>query len=78
MKAKPQAVRCTRKERAYLSYWRSRGFKIGVNERIPLSTLTPPSLATRRPVLDALIGAGTVLITLAMIGYWIASAAKII
>lgn len=78
MKAKPQAVRCTPQELANLSYWRGRGFKIGVNERIPLSTLTPPSLATRRPVLDALIGAGTVLLALGMVGYWIASAAKII
>lgn len=78
MKAKPQAVRCTRKELAFLRYWRGRGFKIGVNERIPLSTITPPSLATRRPVLDALIGIGTVLLVMAMVGYWIASAAKII
>lgn len=78
MKAKPQAVRCTRKELAYLSFWRGRGFKIEAGEPIPLNTITPPSLATRRPVLDALIGAGTVLITLAMVAYWIASAAKII
>lgn len=78
MKAKPQAVRCTRKELAYLSHWRRLGFKIEAGEPIPLSTVTPPSLATRRPVIDALIGAGTVLLVMAMVGYWIASAAKLI
>lgn len=51
-----QARRCTPQELAYLAYWRSRGYRIAVDEPIPLSTVTPPSLATRRPVLDALLG----------------------
>lgn len=72
-----QAKRCTRKELAYLSHWRRAGFVIGVNDPIPC-TVTPPSLATRRPALDAMLGGLIVLAALAMVGFWIAKAALII
>lgn len=73
-----QAVRCTRKEARYLSHWRRHGFKIGINDQIPLSTVTPPSLATRRPVLDAFIGCLIIVGALSLLGFWIAKAAKLI
>lgn len=73
-----QAKRCTRKELSYLSHWRRKGFMLGINDQIPLSTVTPPSLATRRPKLDALLGGLIIVGALSLLGYWIAKAAKII
>lgn len=75
---KTQAKRCTRKELAYLSHWRRKGFMLTINDQIPLSTLTPPSLATRRPVLDAMLGGVIIVGVLAAFGFWLAKAAKII
>ncbi len=73
-----QATRCTRQELAYLTHWRSKGFMIGIDEPIPLNTVTPPSLATRRPVLDAVIGGLIIVAVLVGFFYWLAKAAKII
>lgn len=73
-----QAIKATRKELAYLSHWRSKGFMIGVNDPIPMNTVTPPSFATRRPVLDAVIGGLIIIAVVCGLGYWIATAAKLI
>ena len=75
---KAQAKRCTPKELTYLSHWRRLGFKLSIDDQIPLSTVTPPSLATRRPVVDALIGCGIIVGVIELVGIWIAKAAKII
>lgn len=74
---KPQAKRCTRKELAYLSHWRRNGYMLTVDEQIPLSTLTPPSLATRKPIVDALAGGGVVVVCLVLAGAWLGKAAGI-
>lgn len=73
-----QATRCTRADLAYLAYWQSKGYTIKPGEPVPLNTLTPPSLATRRPVLDAAIGGVIILAALGMVGLWIAKAAGIV
>lgn len=75
---KAQAKRCTTRELAYLSYWRRHGFNLSIDDQIPLSTVTPPSLATRRPVLDAVIGGLIILGVMVLISVWIAKASKII
>jgi len=75
---KAQAKRCTARELAYLLYWRRHGFKLSIDDKIPLSTVTPPSLATRRPVLDAVIGGLIIVGVLTLFGLWIARAAKLI
>ena len=75
---KAQAKRCTTRELAYLSYWRRHGFNLSIDDKIPLSTVTPPSLAIRRPVLDAVIGGLIIVGVLTLFGLWIARAAKLI
>lgn len=60
-----QATRCTQAELAYLAFWQSKGYTIKPGEPVPLNTLTPPSLATRRPKIDALLS-GLVLLVGAM------------
>lgn len=67
-----QAKRCTRKELAYLSHWRRNGYLLGINDPIPLSTCTPPSFATRRPVLDAFAGGCIAVVAVLMGCTWIA------
>lgn len=74
---KAQAKRCTRKELAYLSHWRRNGYMLGINDPIPLTTVTPPSFATRRPILDALLGGVLVIVVLALAGAWLGKAAKL-
>lgn len=54
-----QATRTTQKQLAYLSYWQSKGFTFSRNETAPENTVTPPSFATRHPILDAIIGSLT-------------------
>ncbi|MNZ75903.1 hypothetical protein D3C78_943940 [compost metagenome] len=76
--SRQQAKRCTRKELAYLSFWRSHGFMIGIDDPIPLNTMTPPSFATRRPVLNVVIAVVIIACVLAAGGYWLGKAAKII
>lgn len=67
-----QAKRCTQKELAYLTHWRSRGYSIGIDENIPMNTVTPPQFATKHPVLDAIAGAAIVIGAILMGGIWLA------
>lgn len=73
-----QAKKCSPKESAYLSFWRSRGFSIGIDDDIPLNTVTPPSFATRRPIADALCGVAIIIIVCGLCWLWIASGAGLI
>lgn len=74
-----QATRCTQEELAYLAHWQSKGYRFKPCEKPPMNTVTPPSLATRHPVIDALLGG---LILLAgfgsLVAYWLAKAAGLI
>lgn len=73
---KPQATRCTQKELAYFAHWEARGYTFGPGEKPPTSTLTPPSLATRRPILDAVLGAAVLVIGVGgMLALWIEAGA---
>ena len=73
---KPQATRCTQKELAYLVYWQQRGYTFGPGEKPPTSTLTPPSMATRRPILDAVLGAAVLALGVGgMLTLWIEAGA---
>lgn len=74
---KAQAKRCTRKELAYLSHWRDKGFMIRINDPIPLNTVTPPSFATRRPIVDALVGGVLVIAVLTLAAAWLGKAARL-
>lgn len=73
-----QAKRCTQKEIAYLGYWRSKGFVIGVDDVIPLNTVTPPQFATKHPIIDALAGAIIIVAAILMAGTWLAYGAGLI
>lgn len=75
---KAHAKRCTARELAYLSYWRRHGFNLAIDDKIPLSTVTPPSLATRRPVLDALIAGALFLSCITAVCTIVAYAAGIV
>lgn len=50
------ATKYTKKQMAYLEYWEARGYKFKPGEMPPMSTVTRPSLATRNPKLDAILG----------------------
>lgn len=64
-----QATRCTPAELAYIAYWQSKGYTIKPGEPVPLNTVTPPSLATRRPVIDAVLSGLVLLVgALALVG----------
>lgn len=79
MKRRPQATRCTQQELAYLAHWQSKGYHFKPGEQIPLSTVTPPSFATRHPLLDALIGGLVLLAGLgSLVAIWMAKAAGLI
>lgn len=78
MKIKPRmAKRCTPEQLSYLSYWRSRGYELKIDDVIPLNTVTPPQFATQRPILDALTGIGIVVLVLVMGGTWLAYGAGV-
>lgn len=73
---KPQATRCTQKELAYFAHWEARGYTFAPGEKPPCSTLTPPSLATRRPILDAALGAAVLVFGIGgMLALWIEAGA---
>lgn len=57
-----QATRCTQAELAYLAYWQSKGYTIKPGEPVPHNRVTPPSLATRRPKIDAVLSALVIII----------------
>ena len=72
-----QAKYCTNKELAYLSHWRRNGYHLSIDDKIPLSTLTPPSFATRSPLLDAFAG-GCIAVAAVLMGCtWLAVGAGI-
>lgn len=73
-----QAKKCTRKELSCLSHWRSRGFKFGINDKVPGSKYTPPSFATRHPILDALAGVAIIFFVVGLCVYWVARGAGLI
>lgn len=72
-----QAKRCTRKELAYLSHWRRNGYMLTIDDNIPLSTLTRPTLATRKPIIDAVVGGLVIVSSLTLAGAWLGKAAGI-
>jgi hypothetical protein len=74
-----QATRCTQQELACLAHWQSKGYRFKPGEPIPTSTMTPPSFATRHPVLDALLGGMLLLIGFgSMAAIWFAKASGLI
>lgn len=74
---KIQAKYCTLQEIRALTYWRKHGYMIGIDENIPLSMFTPPSLATRKPITEALVGGLLVVATILLAGAWLGKAAGI-
>lgn len=73
-----QAKRCTRRELSYLAHWRRLGYRIGINDAIPLSTVTPPAFATRKPFRDAMLGCAIILGALGLLCLWLGKAAGIL
>jgi hypothetical protein len=74
---KNQAKRCTRKELSYLTYWRQQGYMLSIDDPIPLSTLTKPSFSTRRPILEAILGALIIVSAMALTAAWLGKAARL-
>lgn len=62
---RPQATKENPRQAAFRAYWESRGYSFAWDELAPESTVTPPSFATRHPVLDA--GLGALIIAVAII-----------
>lgn len=74
-----QAKKCTRRELSYLSYWRDRGFSIGVDDEVPLNTVTPPdTFIHRHPVIDAMIGLAIIIGVCGLCYLWVARGAGLI
>ena len=75
---KTQATKCTQRELAMLAYWQSKGIQIRRDQKIPLSTCTPPSFATDHPVLDAMLGGFCIILPVSLAGYWLFKAAGVL
>lgn len=73
-----QATRCTQKELSMLAYWQQRGHDMRNNRSVPLETETPPSFTTDHSILDAMLGLGIIIMALSGIGFWMATAAKLL
>ncbi len=73
-----QATRYTPQQLAYLEHWEAKGYTFAPGELPPMSTLTPPSLATRSPKLDALTGALIIISVIAIAGTWLGKAAGLL
>lgn len=74
-----QAKKCTRQELSYLSYWRSRGFFLGVDDEVPLNTITAPdTFIHRHPILDALAGVAIIAMVVGAAVLWVARGAGLI
>lgn len=78
MKTKSCATRCTQRELAMLAYWKSKGIQIRRDQKIPLSTETPPSFAVDHPIIDAAIGGFCIILPVAMADYWLGKAAGVL
>lgn len=74
---KSQATKLNHQEQAYWDHWTSKGYRFKPGEKPPMSTVTPPGLATRRPILDALIGFLIISKVLALLGFWMYKAADL-
>lgn len=72
---KSQATRLNPQEQAYWDHWSGKGYKFQPGEKPPLSTVTPPGLATKRPILDAVLGLLLIAKVFALLGFWIYTAA---
>jgi hypothetical protein len=68
---KSQATRLTEEQRAMFDYWTCKGHKFKAGEKPPASTHTPPSLATRCPVADALVGLFVIVFCMFLLGMWV-------
>lgn len=74
-----QAKKANRVELAYLSYWRSRGFFLGIDDDVPLNTITAPdTFIHRHPIIDALLGLAIIIGICGLCWYWVASGAGLI
>lgn len=78
MKTKSCATKCTQRELAMLAYWQSKGIQIRRDQKIPLSTETPPSFAVDHPIIDAMIGGFSIILPVAMAAYWLGKAAGVL
>lgn len=68
---KQQATKMTPQEQAYYDYWISKGYKFKPGEKPPMSTQTPPGIATKHPVADAFAGLFIVLFVAFLAGLWV-------
>jgi hypothetical protein len=75
---KSQATRLTRQEAAYWDHWTAKGHVFQPGEKPPLTTQVAPPRRTKRPILVAALAVLVILATLALFGYWFATAAKLI
>lgn len=74
---KTQAKRCTQRELAYLSHWRRNGYKLAIDDPVPLSTLTPPMRPGDRSFGQWLLGVVIIIVVLALFGAWFGKAARL-
>jgi hypothetical protein len=70
-KQQSQATRLTKEQCAMFDHWTCKGHKFRAGEIPPKSTQTPPSLATRCPVIDALIGLFVIVFVMLLLGLWV-------
>lgn len=77
---KPQALKCSIVEVHWLNHWRRKGYRLGRRDPIPCCKDTPPrqGLIHRRPMLDAALGLVIIVGVFALVGLWVAHAAKLI
>lgn len=72
---KSQATRLTPAEMENWDHWSALGYRFKPGEKPPMSKVTPPSVATKRPIVDAALGLLIIIKALALIGFWMYTAA---
>jgi hypothetical protein len=75
---KSQATRLTRKEAAYWDFWTANGYLFEPGEKPPLTTHVAPVRKPKRPIRTVLLALAIIVCALSYLGYWFATAAKLI
>lgn len=75
---KSQATRLTRQEAAYWDHWTAKGHVFQPGEKPPLTTQVAPTKTLKRRLGTVVLATAIIICALSYLGYWFATAAKLI
>lgn len=68
---KTQATKLSRSEQRSWDHWTSKGYRFKAGEKPPKSLHTPPGLAERHPVIDAIAGVFSIFFIVGLAIYYV-------